>query len=614
MGPAARGMGTVGRAMATAPDPAPRDGARLLIGELRPERRAIGVLGALLLVAVGLPVGAQLLLGRFVDQAAAGATVSRLTTLAVTFGALLLVANALQLIVTALSVRLAWRVGNRLRVDLCRHALGLELSWHGEHSAGEIIERVDGDIEAVTRFASTAVLQLVGNLAVLVAVGGVALVIEWRAGVILLVTVGVALAVLLRMRVVAVPYHDTEREVLSHLYGDLEERLGGLEDLRANGAGPWAVDRLHRGSARWWRAARQASLRAEGGYATTGITFAVGTVTTLGVAAFLAQRGQITLGTILVLFRFVQMVQSPLERIGEQLSEFQKAVAGVRRAARLLATPAAIVGGTRPLPDGPLSVDLDAVTLRYGPAAPGEADDRDPRLALHDVDLHLAAGTSVGVIGRTGSGKTSLGRLLARFWDPTSGTVHVGGLDLREVETASLRSRVAVVTQEVEVLRASLRDNLTLFGAQPASDDELTAALADVGLGSWVGDLPDGLDSALDGSSRLSGGEAQLLAFARVLLADPGLVILDEATSRLDPATEVRVRAATRRLRQGRTLLVIAHRLTTLDDLDEVLVVDHGHIVEHDRRSTLARDATSRYAELLAAAGSDGATDAETVR
>ncbi len=603
---------------ATASASAPRDGTRLLLGELLPERRALVVLGTLLVVAVGLPVVAQLLLGRFVDEAVAGATVARLTAVAVTFGALLLVANVLQLAVTALAVRLAWRIGNRLRVDLCRHALDLDLSWHGEHSAGEVIERVDGDIEAVTKFASTAVLEVVGNAAVLLTVAGVALVVEWQAGLVLLATVGIAVSVLLRLRTTAVPAHDHEREVLGRLYGDLEERLGGLEDIRANGAGPWAVDRLHRGSARWWRASRRASLRGDGGYAGTGITFALGTAATVGVAAVLAARGQVTLGTVLVLFRFVQMVQSPLERIGEQLSEFQKAVAGIRRAARLLGTPIGIVGGTTPLPDGALAVDLDAVDLRYDidrrdDAARGDdvrsearAHDDLPRAALLGVDLHLAPGASLGLVGRTGSGKTSLGRLLARFWDPTAGTVRVGDVDLRSVETASLRHRVAVVTQEVEVLRSSLRDNLTLLGAVPADDARLRAALVDVGLDRWATTLPDGLDTLLDGNARLSGGEAQLLAFARVLLADPGLVILDEATSRLDPATEARVQAATRRLTEGRTLVVIAHRLTTIGRLDEVAVLDDGRVVEHGPRAVLADDPSSRFARLVAAGAGQG--------
>jgi ATP-binding cassette subfamily B protein len=595
---------------------APRSGARLLLGELRGERAAIAVLTVLLVAAVGLPVLAQLLLGRFVDEAADGATAAALTRLALTFGGLLLVANALQLLVAGLAVRLAWRVGNRLRVDLCRHALALDLSWHGEHSAGEVIERVDGDIDAVTRFASTAVLQLVGNAAVLVAVVGTALVVEWRAGLVLLATVAVAIGVLVRLRTIAVAHHDHERETMGHLYGDLEDRLGGLEDLRANGAGGWAVDRLHRHSARNWRAARRATLRSEGAYAATGATFALGTAATLAVAAVLASQGQVTLGTVLVLFRFVQMVRQPLERIGEQLTEFQKAVAGLRRAARLLATPITLRPGAEPLPAGPLAVDLDAVSLRYRTEAAGDDDTRG-HLALHDVDLHLAPGTSLGVVGRTGSGKTSLGRLLARFWDPTAGAVRLGEVDLRAADPASLRARVAVVTQEVEVLRATVRDNLTMFGTIAGAgagvdDDALATALADVGLGRWLDGLADGLDTELDGTTRLSGGEAQLLAFARVLLADPGLVVLDEATSRLDPDTEARVAAATRRLREGRTLVVVAHRLATLDEVDEVCVVEDGRVVEHGRRAALAADPASRFAGLLAAqagvaAGATGA-------
>jgi ABC-type multidrug transport system fused ATPase/permease subunit len=592
---------------AVAHDPLPPgiapSGARLLLGELRPERRAIAVLIGLLVVAVGLPVGAQLLLGQFVDEATEGASPTRLATIGLVFGAVLLAANVLQLGVTALAVRLAWRIGNRLRVDLCAHALALDHTWHGEHSAGEVIERVDGDIEAVTTFSSTAVLQVIGNIAVLVAVGVLAVVIDWRAGLVIMATVGVALALLLRLRTVAVPYHDEEREILSHLYGDLEERLGGLEDIRANGAGGWAVDRLHRHSARWWRAARRASLRAEGGYASTGITFAVGTVATLGVAAVLASRGHITIGTVLVLFRFVQMVQTPLERIGEQLSEFQKAVAGIRRAARLLGTPLTLTSGPQRLPDGALSVDLSHVSLQYDEPADRleDAHVASRTSALKNVDLHLAPGQSLGIVGRTGSGKTSLGRLLGRFWDPTEGTVRIGGVDVRDVDTSSLRERVAVVTQEVEVFRASVRDNITLFGTLAADDASLARAVRDVGLEPWLHGLGEGLDTVLDGTAQMSAGEAQLLAFARVLLVDPGLVVLDEATSRLDPATEDRVAAATRRLRHGRTLVVIAHRLSTLEGLDVIAVIEDGRVVEHGPTEALAADASSRYARLLAA-------------
>jgi len=207
----------------------------------------------------------------------------------------------------------------------------------------------------------------------------------------------------------------------------------------------------------------------------------------------------------------------------------------------------------------------------------------------------------LGVLGRTGSGKTTLTRLLYRAYDPTAGTIRLGGVDLRDAEVADVRRRVGVVTQEVEIFRASVRDNLTLFGTIEADDDALLDVLDEVGLRPWLDGLADGLESPLEGAGHLSAGEAQLLAFARVFLADPGLVVLDEASSRLDPDTEARITAATDRLLAGRTVVVIAHRLATLARVDRILVLDHGRVAELGDRVRLTADPDSHYARLLAA-------------
>ena len=203
-------------------------------------------------------------------------------------------------------------------------------------------------------------------------------------------------------------------------------------------------------------------------------------------------------------------------------------------------------------------------------------------------------------MGRTGSGKTTIGRLVARLWDAEQGTVSVGGIDVRHLTLGGLRSRIGIVTQEVEVFRASVRDNLTVFGTLPGADADVVDALDTVGLGDWFRSLEHGLDHHLEGDTELSAGEGQLLAFARLLLADPGLIILDEASSRLDPDTEVRLIDATDRLLAGRTAIIIAHRLSTLDRVDEILVLDHGRLVEHGPREQLAADPDSRFHHLLA--------------
>jgi ATP-binding cassette, subfamily B, bacterial len=575
--------------------PAPQRAARLLAATLRPEARGLAGIVAVLVVAMALRLCLPLLLGTFADDALGGAPVDHLTRLAVAYTLAALACNGLDLVVVWRSAHVSWRAGNRLRERLAAHALRLEQAWHGRHSPGQLIERIDGDVEAMGRFFAGIAVHLVGNAVLVLGMVVVAAMIDPLTGLVLGVTALIGTAVMIRLRLAAVAAREAEREVNAQLYGDLEERLGGLEDIRANGAGGYAVHRLHGHSARWWRAARHASVRGDGAHAMAALVFGLGTAGTLTAGILLQQRGVITVGAVLALYRYSDMLRMPLERIAEQLKEFQKAMAGARRASTLLATAPAIADGPRDgsaLAPGALAVDFDGVTFSY--------DGRTA--ALHDVDLHLAAGTHLGVVGRTGSGKTTLGRLLARFRDAGEGSVRLGGVDVRDLTLAALRARVAVVTQDVELFRASVRDNLTLFGTREATDADLARVLERMSLGPWFASLPDGLDTDLAGAHGLSAGEGQLLAFARALLADPAGVVLDGASSRLDPLTEERISEATQALLAGRTALVIAHRLDTLARVDEIAVVEAGRIVEHGPRAELARRRRGRYARLVRAA------------
>jgi ATP-binding cassette, subfamily B, bacterial len=575
-----------------------RPAAELLAAALRPERARVGALAGVLVVAMTLPLAGPLLIGRFVDEAAAGSPVRQLTLIAAAYLLVAVGAECLQLGLTWASVRLAWRAGNRLRERLADHALGHDLAWHGRHSPGELISRIDGDIEALTTFFSKVVVHILGNAVLVAGIVVASILIDWRVGCIVAAATAATLLIALRLRAVAVEAHEAERESAAAIYSDLEERLGGIEDLRANGAGGYGVHRLLVNSSTAWHTMRRAWFRADGAFALAAASFAIGTTASLAASVALHRTGALSLGAVLALFRYSQLARQPIERVAEQLPELQKALAGASRAAALLADPPELTeppaGTDRRLPDGPLSVELRGVDLAYdGDAA-----------VLRDLDLLLEPGATLGIVGRTGSGKTSVGRLLLRLWDPTAGEVLVGGVDLRAITTAELRRRTAVVTQDVELLRASVRDNLTLLGAVEADDDRLRRVVADVGLDDWLSALPDGLDTELDPhvGTGLSAGEAQLLAFARALLRDPGLVVLDEASSRLDPTTEARLGVVTDRLLQGRTAVVIAHRLSTLDRVDLVAVVEAGSIVEIGARGDLADDPTSRYAQLRAAA------------
>ena len=578
-------------------EPTAIDPRRVLRAHLWPQRTALaGLVGALLIGTV-LPLTGPIIIGHFVDRAIAGATTSEL----VRIGALYLVvaagAQAATVVRTWVASRQAWTATNRLREELAAHTLSLDVSYHGHHPPGELIERVDGDVHAIAEFLVTFLVDILGSALLLAGTLVVLTVEDIRLGVALSVFVAAAALLLVRVQRHAVPSSTAARAVFAEMFADLEEHLAAAEDLRANGAGQHILRRFHDVSADAFRADKRAEIVGGGLVRLTNLAFTIGTALLLGIGVLLQRADAISVGTLLVVFRYSQIIRQPLERIIDQLKELQKAQAGVARAAELFAERSNLdwpdATHAQPLPaSGPLAVELRGITFSYG---------EEP--VLEHVDLRLDAGCSLGLVGRTGSGKTSITRLVLRLYDPDEGAVLLGGVHLRDVTVDDLRRRVAMVTQEVQLFRASLRENLTLFGTHPAPDNELRALLAELGLGAWLDAQADGLDTELgpDGSG-LSAGEAQLLALGRAFLADPGLVILDEPSSRLDPETEVLVERAVSRLIHGRTAVLVAHRLSSLDAVDDIAVVDRGRIVEHGRRADLVADTNSRFSRLLQAA------------
>jgi ATP-binding cassette subfamily B protein len=278
--------------------------------------------------------------------------------------------------------------------------------------------------------------------------------------------------------------------------------------------------------------------------------------------------------------------------LAEQLRDFQKATASIGRVRELYGyAPQIVSSGQAELPAGPLAVEFADVTFSY-------ADDEQP--VLRDVSLQLAPGTILGLLGRTGSGKTTLTRLLFRLYDTQAGTLRVGGVPIRDVPLRTLRRHIGIVTQDVQLFQASIRDNLAFFD-RSIDDQRILDVLDELELGDWVRALPQGLDTELaPGGGGLSAGEAQLLAFARIFLENPGVVILDEASSRLDPATERLIERGVSKLLRGRTGIIIAHRLDTVQRADQILILERGQVVEHGPRAELAAAPDSRFAQLLA--------------
>ena len=564
---------------------------------LKPQWPRVSLLAVLILTSISLQLVNPQIVRSFIDGARAGGSLAELTVTAVFFLGVAVATQALSIAVTYLGQSVAWKATNALRLDLVLHCLRLDMGFHKTHTPGELIERVDGDVTALTNFFSQLMIHLLGNG--LLALGILTLLFreDWRVG---LVGSGYVLLVALalgRLQKPAVKAWSTFYQARAELLGFLGERLGNTEDICANGGEPYVMGRLYRLMRSFLHSGRGAKLTGSlvfiAGYATDTLVV----ILTLGIGASLFLKGRVTIGTVYLMAQYVDKLYEPLAQIRRQVADLQQAAASVGRVSELMARSPQLVEAVRSqLPAGALGVAFDDVSFHYDDEGIGGngADN-----VLEDVSFYVAPGKVLGLLGRTGSGKSTLTRLLFRLYDPTAGTVSLGGIDARDVGLSDLRQRVGMVTQEVQLFEATVRDNLTLFSRR-VQDDQILAALSELGLGSWVELLPDGLDTKLGaGGEGLSAGQAQLLSFARVFLRNPGLVVLDEASSRLDPATEQLLDRAIESLLRERTAIIIAHRLGTVQRADEILILEGGRICEAGPRQALASDPSSRFYSLL---------------
>jgi ATP-binding cassette subfamily B protein len=446
-------------------------------------------------------------------------------------------------------------------------------------------------------------VQLGANLLVMVGVVVLLAWQDWRIGSSVAVVAVIGLLALNWLNKRTVPRWQALREADARLFGFLEEWLNGTEEIRSCGAKPYVMRRLYQALRERWQKIL-AAMRVQVLVADLPLgVFVLAYVAAHVLGNTLFRDGTMTIGELFVVFNYLDVLKGPLWEILRQVEDLQRAAASINRITELRQERSTLRDGPGvAFPNGPLAVTFDDVSFHY-------EDDTETDV-LQEITFTLAPGTVLGLLGRTGSGKSTLTRLLFRLYDPSSGAVRLGGgdgggdgegatFDVRQARQVELRQHVGMVTQEVQLFQATVRQNLTLFD-ETVGDQRIVGVVEEIGLGDWLAGLPDGLDTVLEaGGSGLSAGEAQLLAFARVFLTDPGLVILDEASSRLDPATERRIERAVDKLLGGRTGIIIAHRLGTVERADEIMILADGRITEHGRRAELARDPASRFYGLL---------------
>jgi ABC-type multidrug transport system fused ATPase/permease subunit len=531
-------------------------------------------------------------LGQTGGTVIAGQLAEQPTAMLVTLLALAVVGAAL----LDTAARAVWwavvdRAEGRLRGDLLDAALQQPLSVLSEQAVGEVLDRVDDDTHELGNLLRRIGWDLVRTLLRAGPMWVVAGLTWWPAW-LLFPLVGAVTFLVVRPLTGEVARRKLAEEMAwTEQAAAMEEGVAARDDVRSSLGQAFLLRRCAELSAAVHtrvaatthtasRIARRAGLLLHGLLA---LTACAGVLLVLG--------GRLTTAELVTLFLVTTMFVGNLDQISRHLPELQAGLGALTRIRMLLAAEPEPTGG-RPVPDGPLDVAVDGLHFAYD----------EGTFALHDIDLQLPAGQTLALVGRTGSGKSTLAALVSRAVEPPPGAIRLGGVDVRELDLQCLRRAVGVVTQRTDVLAATLLDNVTLFADVPRA--AVVAAVEELGLHEWVAGLPDGLDTLLGpGGTTLSAGEEQLVAFARLLVRDVQLVVLDEATARMDPVTEARVVRASDRLLAGRTGIVIAHRLSTTARADRVAVLERGRVVQAGPRARLAEE-PGAFRDLLTAAGS----------
>jgi ATP-binding cassette, subfamily B, bacterial len=568
----------------------------LLADHIRPQRGRFTLLAVMLFGSIGLRIFAPQIMRRFIDSALAGEALSILTWTAIAFIGVALLQQGVHIMVTYLGENVAWTATNALRAELAEHALKLGMKFHNDHTPGELIERIDGDVTELATFFSQFALNLVANGLLLIGILVTLAIEDWRVGLAFAVYSALTIGILSKLRGIAVPHQKARREAEGQLFGFIEEQLSGTEDIRSSGAVGFSIRELFRHQAEILKHNRLAHFKRWIIENAMGLALTTGTLLAITSGYWLFTAGVVTIGTVYLFVHYLNLLEEPFWAMTHEIESFQTIGACVERLTEFKQfTPEVKNESGRLIDSHPLALEFKDVTFSYITPEVGNGEDA----VIKRLSLDLKPGSVLGLLGRTGSGKTTLGRLVFNLYDVNEGSIKINGENIREIQLESLRQNIAIVTQDVQLFRASIRENLTFFD-RSIPDEKIITTLEDLELGDWFRTLPNGLDSELEtGSRSLSAGEAQLLAFTRVFLRNPGLVILDEASSRLDPATEQKLEHAIDKLLQGRTAIIIAHRLDTLHRADDVLILDNGTMLEYGNRKELASNPDSRFYQLL---------------
>jgi ABC-type multidrug transport system fused ATPase/permease subunit len=571
---------------------------RWLIAQLRPYhgRVALMLVGLLLATAAGL--APPYLAGRAIDSGILAGDTGALDLIVIAFLAVSVIYAAATYLQTYMVGWVGTRVLQDLRERIFTHIQSMSIGFFTRRSPGVLISRMTNDIEALNQLVTTGVVTMISSTLTLLGVVVILLLLDVKLALVTFLTFPLLAVASLVFRIVSADAYKATRERIAAITAYLQESLSGVRVVRSFGQEPRHVDEMTELNEAN-RAVNMKTVYLNASYfPAVEMLSAIGTAVILLYGGSQAIDGAIQIGVIVAFVGYLNTFFEPIQQLSQLYTTYQQGMAALDKIFDLLDTPPDMVDAPDAIDPGELrgEIELDGVWFSYGE----EGESGEGTWALRDVDLHVPPGQTLALVGATGAGKSTFAKLVARFYDPQQGVVRVDGHDLRGVRQQALRRQLGIVPQEGFLFSGSVHENVA-FGRPEASDEEVAAAIAAVGATEFVAALPDGLDTQVgERGVQLSAGQRQLVAFARALLAEPRILILDEATSNVDVRTEKTIERGLERLLHGRTAIVIAHRLSTIRRAGKIVVLEGGEIAEQGTHDELIA-AGGAYSKLYGA-------------
>jgi len=580
---------------------------RWMVGLLRPYRARVALMLGALLVATAAALAPPYLAGRAIDDGIVAGDSGALTVIVVVF---LISAAALWAASYVQTYLVGW-IGQRalqdLRERIYSHLQAMSIGFYTRNRPGVLISRMTNDVQALDQLVTDGIVTLFSSTLTLVGVVVILLVLDVQLALITFLTFPLLALASIIFRVASAGAYRLTRERIANITAYLQETLSGVRVVRSFGQEPRHIEEMDRLN----EENRLANLRTvylnASYFPSVELLSSIGTAAILLFGGYQVIDGKVEIGILVSFIGYLATFFDPIQQISQLYTTYQQGMAALDKIFDLLDTRPDTADAPDAIDPGEIrgEVRLEGVWFSYAedarralagqPDAPPpdpDAPEPEPGWALQDIDLTMLPGQTVALVGETGAGKSTLAKLIARFYDPQRGRLTVDGTDVRELSAAALRSQLGIVPQEGFLFSGTIRENVA-FGRPEASTEEIESALRAVGAEEMVAALPAGLDTEVgERGSQLSAGQRQMIAFARALLAEPRILILDEATSNVDVRTERRIEHGLRRLLAGRTAIVIAHRLSTIRNAARIVVLDGGRIVE-----------SGTHDELLAAGG-----------